>query len=99
MDLKLTEGNGIAALAEPMADFSRRAGFGNATNTVGPARSLLVSNDEQAWISDIVAIARPMNLSVAVINAEEEAQILSLPDVAVAVGAAIPDLEAWEQTL
>jgi len=99
MHLKLTEGNGIAALPEPIADFPRPAGFGNATNTFGSSQSLFVSTDEQAWISDIVAFVRPLNRSVAVIGAEEEAQILLHPDVAAAVAAAISDLEAWEQTL
>lgn len=99
MHLTLTEGNGLAALAEPIADFPRSAGFGNTTNTFGSSQSLCISTDEQTWISDVVGFVRSMNRSVAVISAEEEAQILSHPDVVAAVDAAVFDLEAWEQTL
>ena len=99
MDLKLTEGNGIAALAEPIMDFPRFVAFGNATNALGSSQSLIVTTDEQWLGRDIVATVRPMNRSLIVIDEIEEARILSHPDVVAAIDASLPDIEAWERTL
>jgi hypothetical protein len=99
MHLKLTEGNGIAALAEPIMDFPRTVPFGNATSVLGSSQSLIVVTDEQWLEGDIVAIIRPMNRSLLAMDDIEEARILSHPDVVAAIDAALPDIEAWERTL
>jgi hypothetical protein len=99
MHLTLTEGNGIGALAEPIMDFPRSPRIGNTTNTLGASQSLIATTDEHTWIGEAVAFFRPMNRSVAMISATDEAQALSHPDVVAAIEAAIPELEAWERDL
>jgi hypothetical protein len=100
MHLTLTEDNGLRALAEPIMDFPRSRSCTNTTSRLGSSQSLIVTTDECAWFGNPVAsIVRPMNRPVAIMGATEEAAILMNPDVTAAVAAALPDLEAWEQTL
>jgi hypothetical protein len=81
--------------------------WADAAVTVGenimPAfRPLLVSYDEESLLPEPregLVVAAPKNSSAAVSRTDEEARILSNPDVVAAVEAALPDLEAWEQTL
>lgn len=100
--MKLLEGDGLAALAEPSPEFPRLASFdfATATSTLGPAQSLIAGPDELSWIKgDVVARLQPMNSPIAPIWEAEEAEILSHPDVAAAVDASLPEIEAWERTL
>jgi hypothetical protein len=64
-------------LAESAKDLHCPFGFENGINA---SRSLFVSTDEQAWLSDVVAAARHRNCSLTVIGAEEEADVLTAED-------------------
>jgi hypothetical protein len=44
-------------------------------------------------------IAMPLNRTARVSRATEEARVLAHPDVIAAIESALPDLEAWEDTL
>jgi hypothetical protein len=100
MHVKLSEGNGIAALVEPDADFARPIKFGNSTNTLAVSGSLIGAVDEDLWIGGAaLSVVQPMNRSIALISEAEELEILSHVEVAEAVTAALPDVEAWEHTL
>lgn len=96
--MQLVEGNGIAALAEPNMDIPRVVRFNNTTNTLD-THGLTTITDELSWIGDTLVTVRPMNPTITMMWATEEAEILSHPDVAAAVEAALPDLEDWEHTL
>lgn len=96
--MQLAEGNGIAALAEPNMDIPRVARFNNTTTTLD-THGLATTADELSWIGDTRVAARPMNPTIMMMWMTEEAEILSHPDVAAAVEAALPDLEDWEHTL
>jgi hypothetical protein len=75
MAFKLTDGNGMAALAEPIAGLPPSMMFSNATRYTLGATPTLVSSDELFWIAgDAVAVARSMNRSVAPISPLEEAE-------------------------
>jgi hypothetical protein len=65
VSLKLTEGNGIAALAEPTSDWSTTTIFCNAWYTVG-ARAVRVTDDEVSWfMKDAASERHSMNRSLA----------------------------------
>ncbi len=99
MKLKLWEGDGLAALAEPSRDFSLSAAFSNATGVL-VASPLIEAGNESVWIpGEAVASVRSMNRPVVGITAEEEAEILRHPDVVAAVEAALPEIEDWERAL
>ncbi len=71
-------------------------------NTMPAFRPLLASYDEESLLPEpreVLIVVPPKNSSATVSRTDEEARILANPDVVAAVEAALPDLEAWEQTL
>jgi hypothetical protein len=100
MQPRLIQSNGMAALAEPCTDFPALTRFSNATNVLGASQSLITPTDELSWFGGATAVGvPPLNRSFALVTAAEEAEILTHPDIAAAVDATLPQLEAWERTL
>lgn len=75
MTLKLTDGQGVAALAEPVAALHPSTIFSNSTRYTLGSTPRLVHSDELRWIADdAVALARSKNRSVTPIFPFEEAR-------------------------
>lgn len=91
--LELREGNGIAALAQPITDVPDVAICRNGTAIL----AIKLATDED-WIGqDVMAAIRPANRPIVPMSESEEARILSHPDVAAAIETVLPEIEAWER--
>lgn len=95
--LKLTEGNGIAALGEPLVDFPRISWASNAAPPATASQPIFIVTDEAFLDIDVVAPIRPGNRPVVGMDAAEEERILKHPDVVAAIDATLPAIEAWER--
>lgn len=74
MALTLTDGQGMAALAEPVAALPPSTIFSNATRYTLGSRPRLVHSDELRWIAgDAVVLARSKNRSITLVSPLEEA--------------------------
>lgn len=74
MARKLTDGQGMAALAEPVAALPPSTIFSNATRYTLGSTPRLVRSDELRWIAnDAVALARSRNRSITLVSPLEEA--------------------------
>lgn len=75
MALKLTDGQGMAALAEPVATLPASTIFSNATRYTLGSIPRLVHSDELRWIAgDAVTLARSGNRSITLVSPLEEAE-------------------------
>jgi hypothetical protein len=97
MHVQLLEGDGIAALAKPIAEAHALAMYANGTTMHAGVQLTIGAPPEELIEQDIVAVAHHGNLAIPTMSEAEEARILSHPDVAVAIDAALPGIEAWER--
>lgn len=75
MAFKLIDGQGMAALAEPVASLPLPTIFSNATRYTLGGTPTLVSSDELCWIAgDVPAVVRSMNRSVTLVSPLDEAE-------------------------
>jgi hypothetical protein len=92
--MQLTEENALEILAKPRSETLRPAG------PIAAWQPLLRTPDELAWISDSALVAsRSRNQFIELIGGADEATVLSHPDVIAAIDAALPDIDAWGNTL
>jgi hypothetical protein len=97
MHVELFEGNGIAALPKPVEEGSGVVEYGNGKMLVAGLPTF--GEKAEAWIEkDIVYPPHHhANLVTPPMNEAEEARILTHPDVAAAIDATLPEIEAFER--
>jgi hypothetical protein len=91
----LRESNSIAAL--PPESITEAPHLATCTNGIGVFIVTIGAAPEEWMERDYVAATHRENRSMAPMDEAEEARILSHPDVAAAIDAALPEIEAWER--
>jgi hypothetical protein len=91
----LAEGNEIASPVRPTLRYIGPVRLGNGAGALG-AQQPLIATDDEAWIYEIAVTGHRPCPQVHVVHEDEEAAILSHPDVTAAVNEILPDIEAWE---
>lgn len=99
MRVELLEGNGIAALAKPVEESSGMAIRENGMLLIGIAeRPPAASETAEGWVEqDFASVTGTANTATPAMSEAEEARILADPDVAEAIDATLPEIEAFER--
>jgi hypothetical protein len=91
---------GVTTEALGAASIFGRPVFGSHFGAHGQQPALLVLAEPVSFGQRTsTIIAAPTNRTARVSRAAEEARVLAHPDVITAIESALPDLEAWEDTL